>query len=301
MEIYDRSDLACEFFGSVSEAPEGTFLQSERIGGLKVDRLKITTERAAERLGRPIGRYVTFKGPSLHLLSEADEERMIRMLAGELRGMTVQLFHKVPDAAFSVFVVGLGNNELTADAIGPQTVRRLSATRHLQKEAGELYQKLDCCALSTFAPGVLGQTGVESADLVRGAVSLIKPDLVLVIDSLTARSCEHLASTVQIGNVGICPGSGVGNHRAAIDRESLGIPVISMGIPTVVRSSTLVYDALHRAGLGDFSPELATVLKGGSDFFVSPKECDCVLHAGVRILSRSISMAFTERLTDWGR
>jgi len=298
MGIYAQSDLACEFFGRVEKTPAGVVMQNEQIGGISVDRLKITDANAAEKIGRPIGKYVTFRGCALHLLSETDEEGLIRLLIGELRGMATQLTEKRMDRTFSVFVVGLGNDELTSDAIGPWTVRRLHATRHLQKETPDLYRDLNCCALSIMAPGVLGKTGIETAEVIKGTVDSVKPDLVILIDALAARDCAHLSSTVQISNVGIYPGSGVGNHRAAIDRQSLGVPVISVGIPTVVRSSTLVYDALRKAGILEPPSALVQVLESGKNFFVSSKESDSVLRAGARILSRAISLAFTEGLSS---
>ena len=273
-------------------------MRNEQIGGIAVACLKITTESAAEKIGRPIGTYVTFRGNALHLLSETDEEGLTRLLIGELRGMAGQLTEKRLDRAFSVLVVGLGNDELTSDAIGPWTVRRLHATRHLQIETPDLYRDLNCCALSVMVPGVLGKTGIETVEVIKGTVASVKPDLVILIDALAARSCEHLSSTVQISNVGICPGSGVGNHRAAIDRQSLGVPVISVGIPTVVRSSTLVYDALRKAGILEPPSALVQVLENGENFFVSPKESDSVLRSGARILSRAISLAFTEELSS---
>ena len=170
-----------------------------------------------------------------------------RLLAGELRGSARRITGKGVDASFGVFVAGLGNAELTADAIGPRTVRLLTATRHLREHAAGLYREAGCAALSALAPGVLGQTGIETVEILRGTVQTVRPDVMLVIDSLAARSCTRLASTVQITDTGISPGSGVGNHRAAINRATVGVPVISVGVPTVVNSATLVYDALSEA------------------------------------------------------
>ena len=191
--------------------------------------------------------------------------------------MTQRLTKKAIDSALSVLVAGLGNAGLTADAIGPLTVEGLHVTRHLMDADQALYRSLGCSALSAIAPGVLGQTGVETLELLRGAVRAVKPDVVILIDALAARSCDRMAATVQISDVGISPGSGVGNRRAPIDRETLGVPVISIGVPTVVQSATLVWDALQSAGIQEIDERLEHVLKSGVNFFVSPKESDvCV-------------------------
>ena len=140
---------------------------------------------------------------------------------------------------------------------------------------------------------MLGQTGIETLELLRGAVRYVKPDLVVVIDALAARSCERLASTVQISDAGIKPGSGVGNHRAAITKEALEVPVVVLGVPTVVNSSTLVWDALHEAGIEKISDPLRRVLENGRSFFVSPKESDVITEQFSRLLANSVSVAFT--------
>ena len=197
-----------------------------------------------------------------------------------------------PDPDFSVFVTGLGNAELTADALGPDTVSKLTATRHLREHELPLYREIGCSALSAFAPGVLGQTGIETLELLRGAVRSVKPDLVVAVDALAARSCKRLASTVQLSDAGIVPGSGVGNHRTAITADTLGVPVIALGVPMVVDSSTLVYDALQEAHIDDISDSLREVLENGRSFFVSPKESDVITRQVSELLARAISMAF---------
>ena len=210
--------------------------------------------------------------------------------------MAEALTGKELNADFEVFVAGLGNAELTADAIGPRTVHLLNATRHLREHEQYLYRIIGCCALSALAPGVLGQTGIETLELLKGAIRYVRPDMIVVVDALAARSCSRLASTVQITDAGIAPGSGVGNHRAAITRETVGVPVVVLGVPTVVNSATLVYDALHEAGIGEISPELETVLENGKSFFVCPKESDLVTEQVSRLLSDAIGMAFTGNL-----
>ena len=293
MDRYDRSDLACESFSSREGLPMGASHSRERIGGFGILRLRVSSAEASEILQKPCGSYVTVETGRLGALSDDGADRLAHLLAGELRGISARLTGRIPDSEFGVFVAGLGNAELTADAIGPKTVGMLTATRHLREHEGGLYRRLGCSSLSAMAPGVLGQTGIETLEILRGAVRFVRPDVVILVDALAARSCDRLAATVQISDVGISPGSGVGNHRTAITRESLGVPVISVGVPTVVNSATLVYDALTEAGIEEIGDSLHKVLENGRSFFVSPKESDVITHEVAKLLSRSIALAFT--------
>lgn len=292
MNIYERTDLACEIVGQ-NIGEEGAYWSEDEVGGFRVSRLRICTEQASKRLEKPIGNYVTVDCGKISSLGETAWDTLSNVLADELCGMAERLCGRAPDADFSVFVAGLGNAELTADAIGPKTVGLLTATRHLREHEGRLYREIGCSSLSALAPGVLGQTGIETLELLRGAVRYVKPDLVIVVDALAARSCERLAATVQISDAGIKPGSGVGNHRAAITKESLEVPVVVVGVPTVVNSSTLVWDALHNAGIEKISDPLRKVLENGRSFFVSPKESDVITEQFSRLLAASVSTAFT--------
>ena len=158
-----------------------------------------------------------------------------------------------------------------------------------------------CASLSAGAPGVLGQTGIETSELLRGAVQYVRPDVVIAVDALAARGCARLASTVQIADVGIEPGSGVGNHRTAVAHTTLGVPVISVGVPTVVNSATLVYDALQAAGIKNRDESLKKVLETGKSFFVSPKECDLICDRVSSLLADAIDIAFCGALAGGAR
>jgi spore protease len=272
---------------------EGTESREECVGRFRVSELRILQKEAAERFGKPIGCYVTVTCGRINLLGDEDRRLLVRLLSGRLLGMARRLTGKTVGPDFKVLVVGLGNAEMTADAIGPKTVGLLTATRHLRKYEKDLFCKLGCSSLSLFAPGVLGQTGIETLELLQGAVDCVKPDLILAVDALAARSCDRLASTLQISDAGIAPGSGVGNHRAPITREAMGVPVIALGVPTVVNSATLVYDALEQAGIEEIGAPLQRVLKNGKSFFVSPKDSDVVTEEASRLLSDAIGAAFT--------
>jgi spore protease len=224
------------------------------------------------------------------------DEEAEAALEGELARLLVRFAEnetkKRVGSGMSVLVVGLGNRGITADALGPLAVDGLLVTRHLQQQERDIFRKMECCAVSALAPGVLGQTGMEVAEVVAGAVRQAQTDVIVAIDALAARECDRLAATVQISNAGISPGSGIGNDRTALTRESLGVPVIALGIPTVVDSSTLVYDALRRAGVKQVSGRLAEILENGRRFYVSPKEADLITDRTSRLVARSLNRAF---------
>ena len=292
MEAYTRTDLACESPVRDFSQIEGADWKEERVGSFLISELRVVTDAASKRIGQPKGAYITVTCGRFNYLGDEEISLLKHLLAGRLVGMAERLTGKHPDSDFSVFVAGLGNADMTADAVGPKTAGQLTATRHLREHEEQLYHSMGCSALSAFSPGVLGQTGIETLELLRGAVDFVKPDLVLVVDALAARSCDRLASTVQISDAGISPGSGVGNHRAEITEKTLGIPVISLGVPTVVNSATLVYDALQQAGIVDLGESLRHVLETGKSFFVSPKDSDVITEQVSRILSGAIEAAF---------
>ena len=295
-EEYTRSDLACECMPKETEGIEGMRQSQKQRGDFTVSFMQIESDAASSRLQKPKGCYITVECGRINTLSEDNRIFLAHLLSEELRTMAERLTGKEPDSDFEVFVAGLGNAELTADAIGPRTIRRLNATRHLREHEQYLYRIIGCCALSALAPGVLGQTGIETLELLKGTVEHVKPDLMIVVDALAARSCARLSSTIQITDAGISPGSGVGNHRSSITKETVGVPVVVLGVPTVVNSATLVYDALQAAGIEEIDPALENVLKSGCSFFVSPKECDVVTEQVSLLFSDAISMAFTGNL-----
>ena len=298
MNGIERSDLACEIVGNGKTICSGAEWKTREAAGFVISELIIVTKEASDQLQKPCGRYLTIECGRIDRLSFGDHRALSHLLAGELRGIAKRLTHKPIDSNLSIFVAGLGNADLTPDAIGPQTMRRLTATRHLKQYEGELYRAVGCSSISALAPGVLGQTGIETSELLRGAVNATHPDAIIVIDALTARSCDRLCATVQLSDTGIEPGSGVGNHRRAITYKSMGVPVIALGVPTVVNSATLVWDALGEAGIEKEDPRLKEVLEKGKSFFVSPKESDLICESIARLFARAIGLAFAEDLID---
>ncbi len=293
MNRYRRTDLASER-ACLATLPSG-LCRVEYIEGFEVERMEIEQEAHATLLDKPRGRYITVNSGSLRALEAEAFDALSRLLSNELRVLCKEASGREIDREFSLLVVGLGNEDITPDAIGPRTVRRLTATRHLRGMAGDLYDAVGRCEISVLFPGVLGQTGIETLESVRGAVAHVHPHLVLAIDALAARSTERLAATIQLSDGGISPGAGMGNDRGGLDRESLGVPVIAVGVPTVVESSTLIYEALERAGLaaGGLCGKLCEVLESERGYFVSPGESDLVTDCVSRLLAESIDAAFT--------
>ena len=193
-------------------------------------------------MGKPIGTYITLEAQGLMDPDEGYHREVSHVIADQIRAI-------IPDSENekSILVVGLGNIDVTADALGPEVVNNLLITRHMIIQFGKAaYEKEKVNKISTIIPGVMGKTGMESAEIVKGIVEETSPDVVVVIDALAARSTKRLNRTIQITNTGIHPGSGVGNHRDAMTQESLGVPVIAIGIPTVVDAATIVNDAIER-------------------------------------------------------
>ncbi len=286
---YARTDLACEWGRRRGACGEETgFVRREwRWHGGRVQLLRVVSSEAAKAIGRAQGSYMTVTCEPIWQLGVSERHLLERVLAGQLdRLLSPYLCGK---AESSILVVGLGNRAITADAVGPLTVDRVPATRHLRVEEPELYAHMRSRSVSVLSPGVLGQTGIETGESIAGAVRQCRPDAVLVIDALAARSCERLATTVQLSDTGISPGAGIGNDRRALTKETLGVPVIALGIPTVVDSSALVYDALRRAEIAQIDERLEHILENGRRFYVSPKEADLIVERTASILSHAIN------------
>ena len=291
MADYNRSDLACEAGTGNFRGLEGIRYREEREADCRIERMTVCNAAGAARLGKPEGEYITVHCRPLWRLNESERGRVAAVLSRELRQLCLP--HGKLGEGYGVLVAGLGNAEITADAVGPQTVHRLTVTRHLHEYDREIFRLIGRCQLSALAPGVLGQTGMEALDLIRGAVRAVRPNVVLAVDALAARSTARLAATVQLSDTGISPGSGIGNRRRAINQESVGVPVISLGIPTVVDSATLVYDALQKAGIGEVDAPLREVLENQRHFFVSPKESDLITAQTAALLTEAIEQAFS--------
>lgn len=286
INIERRTDLAAEL--DISNARD---VQEKRevYGKVTVSSVEILSDSAAERLGKPKGKYITLDIGKIWLVSDSDFEDAAKLIAKQLELLAKELCSHMPE---HVLIAGLGNRRITADALGDEAVGLITVTRHLKSLNNKLFTFLGGREISAVAPGVLGQTGIETAEAIRGVCREISPDLVIAIDSLCARSTDRLATTVQLGSTGIIPGSGIGNHRKGVTKETLGIPVIAFGVPTVVDSASLVFDALDAAGIENPDPRLCEVLEKRRGFFVTPKETDTIIRELSRLTARALTLAF---------
>ncbi len=281
-----RTDLAAEIdITDRSGIEEHTETQNDII----VTTVNIQNQSAAERIGKPVGKYITADIGKIWLASDKGFENAAGIISKNLEALAIELCGNFPD---SVLIVGLGNRHITADALGDQTVGLITVTRHLKTHNKNLFGLLGGNEISAVAPGVLGQTGIEAAETVYGICKQVHPKLIIAIDALCARSTDRLATTVQLGSTGITPGSGIGNHRRAINMETLGVPVIAFGVPTVVESATLVLDALAEAGIDEPDERLIGVLKNRRGFFVTPKETDTIVRELSKLTARALTLTF---------
>lgn len=239
-----RTDLALEArekFEEDNVEIKGVRLEEEQAtSDIHISSVIIETENGAKSMGKPKGNYVTLEAPGM--IEEDDGYH--REISVQLSKVLKRLLPKKKD--YTTLVVGLGNREVTPDSLGPRVVDNLCITRHVIQEFGK-YVLGDSChkSVSSIVPGVMAQTGMESMEIVRGITKETGPDVIIAVDALAARSTRRLNRTIQITDTGINPGSGVGNHRHALNSESVGIPVIAIGIPTVVDAATIVIDTMN--------------------------------------------------------
>lgn len=244
---------------------------------VKITRVRVESENGARLIGKPIGTYLTIEAPELSEPEEGTHREISGVLADELKKLMGEKIQ-------SVLVVGLGNREVTPDALGPQVVGNLYITRHLLKEYGEYaFPEKKVPSISGVVPGVMAQTGMEALEIVKGIVEETKPQCIIAIDALAARSIKRLGRTIQLADTGINPGSGVGNHRKGLNAQTLGIPVIAIGVPTVVDAGVIVYDACH---------DVDKIPAGLSGMFVTPKNIDETVKRLGYTISEALNMMF---------
>ena len=241
-----RTDLASERRDIYNKANklendiDGIESEKEEINeNLKIERVRITNENGEKAIGKPIGNYITIDVKKLKIAQDEDIEKAAEALSNELKKVVDMHI----DNQGEVLVVGLGNIYVTPDSLGPKVINEIEVTRHIIKYLPQ-YIEEGTREVSAVSPGVLGTTGIETVEILKGIVDNVKPKLVIVIDALASRSIERISSTVQISDTGIVPGAGVGNTRNEISIKTLGIPVIAIGIPTVVETAVLVNDSL---------------------------------------------------------
>lgn len=294
-----RTDLAVEAREFIEEAngdARGIIVKEYDVEecDVHVTKVMITTKNGAKSMGKPIGTYITLDAQGL-LEPDDDYHREVSIvIANQIRSLIPE-----PGTEKSILVVGLGNQDVTADALGPEVVDNLFITRHMLQQFGKAaFEKEKVHEISAIIPGVMGKTGMESAEIVKGIVKETKPDLVVVIDALAARSTRRLNRTIQITDTGISPGSGVGNHRDAMTKESLSVPVIAIGIPTVVDAATIVNDAIERIKREMNEKEMIISTKESralaelNNMYVTSKDIDATIKRLGFTVSEGLNIAF---------
>ena len=293
-----RTDLALEAREGITEADgnlRGVRVEEYRNekSEVNITRVIIDTKNGAKAMGKPMGTYVTLEAPGLIEPDEDYHREVSKELAKQLKAL-------IPDIEKekSILVVGLGNRDVTADALGPEVVDNLFINRHVIREYGKAaYGKGPRHLISSLIPGVTAMTGMESAEIVKGVVDETHPEVVLVVDALAARSTKRLNRTIQISDAGIHPGSGVGNHRNAINQESLGVPVIAIGVPTVVDAATIVGDAIesmvqeNKTGSSFYHGSHPKAMSELNNMYVTSKDIDETVKRLSFTISEAINMA----------
>lgn len=292
-----RTDLALEEKESIEGNKEiaGVVLEEETMedGKVKISKVVIKDKHGSEVMRKPMGSYITIE------TKDVDLESMKEITCSQLK----KLFGNLEKS--KIMVVGLGNREITPDALGPKVIDQLFVTRHLIREFGKEFQKrnhfLEMCAL---APGVMAQTGMESREILQGIIKNITPDVVIVIDALAARNVGRVNRTIQITDTGICPGAGVGNNRKALNKETLGVEVIAIGVPTVVDAETIVEDRVEESLLqAGFSEEEVQIFlkeirfRKEKNMFVTTKDVDEEINKMSEIISEAINQLCCEKVS----
>jgi spore protease len=287
-----RTDLAVEARELWKESAEkttelrGVKSRDAEDNGFNITTVEILDDEGARALGKPVGTYITVEIDKL-----VNREDDAFTLGAQTLGRQISGMLKMKDSD-SVLVVGLGNDAITPDAIGPKTAKNTMVTRHLVEKMPDEFGKMR--RVSVLVSGVLGTTGIESADFIKAVVDKLKPNQVIVVDALASRKLSRVCRTVQLADTGIVPGSGVGNSRAAISKETLGVPVTAIGVPTVVDAGTLAADLAEQAGAKDINPE--DMSQFGGSMIVTPKEIDNNVSDISKLVGYGINLALHKDL-----
>lgn len=310
-----RTDLAIEaremYTKEHKSEIDGVIVSEENKNNIKVTKVEVTTEDGAKKMGKPIGNYITIDMPELTSYDGEVIDDISEVLSHNITDL-IDVSEKN-----TTLVVGLGNWNVTPDSLGPKVTEKIMVTRHLKTMMPDSIDE-SVRSVCTIAPGVLGTTGIETGEIIKSLVDKIKPSLVICIDALASRRLERVNRTIQIGDTGISPGAGVGNHRMQINKEGLGVPVLAIGVPTVVDAATIANDTIdllldemieNAEQGGEFYNLLKTIDKREKsklikevlnpyigDLMVTPKEVDIVIEAVSRIIANGINLALQPEL-----
>ncbi len=286
-----RTDLAIELAQQLGDTVSQDYQSvQQNEDGIAVSHTKILTPEGEKQFGKPAGDYITVEVVPFSD-SVTDSAREAEVIARQIKFL-------LPEQDGLVLVVGLGNLSVTPDALGPRVIDGILATRHLAGEWERVAEKDRLRPVAAIAPGVLGQTGIETSEIIACLCEKIKPSCVIIIDALAARSLKRLGRTVQLSNTGISPGSGAMNRRRELSRETLGAPVISMGVPTVADGVTVGCDLLAVEGVSGEEAARTLFAPEGQSMLVTPKEIDLLIDRASKILAMAINRALQPSLTQ---
>ncbi len=288
-----RTDMAVELRENISPDTEGIVSEETSEGEIRITRINVINEKGALALGKPVGKYITLDMKSIGLMTAEERRSAADTVAGELKALLGE-----PGSAL---VTGLGNRAVTPDSLGPKTCDGVFVTRHIKKHIPEAIDEraATVCAL---APGVLGVTGLESYEVIKGVLSRVSADVLVAVDALSARSLSRIGLSVQISDTGISPGSGVSNAREGLYESTMGIKVVAIGVPTVVYASTIVSDILDEA-MGRIDPELKEKLtervNGAKDaeLVVAPKDIDVLTESAASLIADALNIALNPHIS----
>lgn len=284
--MHNRTDLAIEAARSMEHIPNGIRVEERDLNdSVRMERVIVVDEAGERAIGKPRGTYITLHAHEMTEGAQDVQEDCARALAHELEQLLPQRHHT--DRA-PVLVVGLGNRSITPDSLGPRTVDKLLVTRHLYSLLPDQVDARAGC-VAAIAPGVLGETGMESGEVIAALVEKIQPCAVIAIDALAALSTTRLTRTIQLADTGIAPGAGIGNRRPRLDRALLGVPVLAVGIPMVVHALSLVSDVLEQSGHRNFDEQRMQQACG--NLIVTPKDIDQIAARCAKVLATGLNMA----------
>lgn len=306
--MFFRTDLALERrdiyrkANNLEDEIPGIKYNVENIGKNKITRVEITSKEGEEALNKKIGNYITIDVNKISNLLEEENQQIVNLLSKEIEKIVDKHIEKSED----ILVVGLGNLYSTPDSLGSKVVKKIEITRHIKKYMPQYIDK-NARAISAIAPGVLGMTGIETWEFLKGIVENINPKLILVVDSLCSKSVNRISKSIQISDTGIVPGGGVGNARVELTKESLGIPVIALGIPTCVDVATITEDGINlwinnlkeKESIdtkileenNNYESIKEVLLPSDLNFIVTPKEIDELIENMTEIVSAGINNA----------
>ncbi len=292
-KIFFRTDMAVERrdlyrnANKVEDEIKGIECEEEKLEDITVTRVKITNKEGEKALDRKMGNYITIDVKKIHNITTEKEQKIIDTFSDELTAIIDKHVEKNDE----ILIVGLGNLYATPDSLGSKVVQNIEITRHIKIYLPNAIDR-NTRSVSAITPGVLGTTGIETVEIVKGIVDNIKPKLVIAIDSLCSKNIDRINKSIQISDTGIIPGGGVGNKQAELSLETLGIPVIGVGVPTVLDAATIVIDTLNSCEIDISENEVVNKMKlNNFNFIVTPKEIDTLIESMTNIVSEGINMS----------